>query len=113
VLDKERDAGVGMFGMMGRGGRGGRGGPGGGGAPAGGAAPADNTPQSPVALATAALRTTLADTNASADDIKAKLQALRDAKVKAKEDLVAAQKDLQSVLTQRQEAVMVLNGHLD
>jgi len=116
VLEKQRDAGGGMFGMMGgRGGRGGRGGGQGGpgGDAAGGAAPADNTPQTPTAQAAKALRDTLADTNASADDIKAKLQAFRDAKAKAKEELAAAQKDLQSVLTQRQEAVLVVNGLLD
>ena len=35
------------------------------------------------------------------------------AKTKAKDDLASAQKDLQSVLTQRQEAVLVMDGMLN
>jgi hypothetical protein len=59
------------------------------------------------------LQTTLDDQNASPDAIKTKLQTLRDARSKAKQDLVVAQADLKSVLTQRQEAVLVLMGMLD
>jgi hypothetical protein len=88
------------------GGRGGRGGPGGGNN-------ADNQPTTPVAKASADLRATLANKDAPADDIKAKLAALRDAREKVKADLQASQKELKEILTQRQEAVLVTNGMLE
>lgn len=87
------------------GGRGGRGGNGGGNA--------DNQPQTPVAKASADLRATLANKDAPADEIKAKLAALRDAREKVKADLQASQKELKEILTQRQEAVLVTNGMLE
>jgi hypothetical protein len=93
------------------GGRGGRGGPGGGGN--GGGNNADNQPQTPVAKASADLRATLENKDAPADDIKAKLAALRDAREKVKADLQASQKELKEILTQRQEAVLVTNGMLE
>ncbi|MGA2232647.1 MAG: hypothetical protein ABSH22_17250 [Tepidisphaeraceae bacterium] len=108
VMNAQTAAGVNVFG--GRGGRGGRRGGGGGG---GGAAPAPTGPQSPVALARAELQAAIDDQNSTADLIKGKLDAYRAAVTKAKQDLVSAQKDLQSVLTQRQEAIMVLAGYLD
>jgi hypothetical protein len=89
---------------------GGRGG-GGGGFGGGGGGP--TTQPSAVQTAMTDLQTTLDDQNASPDDIKGKLQILRDARSKARQDLVVAQQDLKSVLTQRQEAVMVLMGYLD
>jgi hypothetical protein len=92
------------------GGGGGGGGNGGGGG--GGAAPANAAPN-PVRDALTALNTTLQNKDASADEIKEKLTALRDARAKAKDDLTKAQQDLQSVLTQRQEAVLVTQGMLD
>jgi hypothetical protein len=114
VMQLQRDAnagrGRGMFG----GGRprgGGPGGPGGGGGGFGGGPP--STQPSPVQDALADLRTTLDDQSASPDTIKAKLEALRQARSKSKQDLAVAQQDLKSVLTQRQEAVMVLFGLLD
>lgn len=69
-------------------------------------------PQSPVQTAREDLRKTLDNKDASADDIKAKLTALRDAESKAHDELVKAQDDLKSVLTQRQEAVLVMDGML-
>ena len=96
--------------MFGRGG-----GPGGGGGPGrfnGGFGGATTQP-SAVATAMTDLQKALDDQSTSADEIKTKLDAVRDAKSKAKQDLVVAQQDLKSVLTQRQEAVMVLNGYLD
>ena len=45
--------------------------------------------------------------------IKAKLDALRQARAKAKEDLAAAQKDLQSVVSVKQEAYLVMIGALE
>jgi hypothetical protein len=100
---QSRVRGMGMFGN-----RGGNNGGNGGGNNRGGQN-ADN----PVAKAMQDLRETLDNKDASADDIAKKLTALRDARDKAKSDLVAAQKDLKEVLTQRQEAVLVMMGQLD
>jgi hypothetical protein len=108
VMDLQQQNQMGGFGGRGGGRRGG----GGGGGGVGGAAPANATPN-PVRDALTALNTTLQNKDASADEIKEKLTALRDARSKAHDDLVAAQKDLQGVLTQRQEAILVTNGMLD
>jgi peptidoglycan hydrolase CwlO-like protein len=59
------------------------------------------------------LRKAVENKDASADEISKKLTALREAKEKAKATLASAQKDLKDVLTQRQEAVLVLYGMLD
>jgi hypothetical protein len=69
----------------------------------------------PTAVDTAAdaLQTTLGNTEATADDIKAKLTAYRAAREKAKQELAKAQQDLRQVLTLRQEAQLVLMGMLD
>lgn len=72
-----------------------------------------NQPQSAVQKAAHELRQTLDNSSASAEDIASKLQALRDAREKAKTELVSAQKDLKDVLTQRQEAVLVMMDILD
>ena len=92
----------GMRGMFGRGGRN-RGGDN------------NNNPQAnnPVAKAQEDLRTTLDDKNASADTIAAKLKALRDARAQAKEELTKAQSDLKEILSQRQEAQLVMMGYLE
>lgn len=89
----------------------GRGGPGGGGRGGFGGGP--TTQPSVVQTALQDLQTTLDDQNAAPDAIKGKLDALRQAKAKARQDLIVAQQDLKSILTQRQEAVMVLDGYLD
>jgi len=103
VMDAQRDTRGGGFG--GFGGRGGGGGGGGGGA--------DAANQSAVAKASADLRTAVENKDAPADDLKAKLAALRDARTKARETLAASQKELNELLTQRQEAVLVVNGMLE
>ena len=59
------------------------------------------------------LETTLENESASADTIKEQLTALRAARVKAQQELAAAQQDLRQILTVRQEAVLVLNGLLN
>lgn len=59
------------------------------------------------------LRTLLDNKESTADQISAKLTALREAREKAKTELVSAQKDLKEVLSQRQEAVLVMMGMLD
>jgi hypothetical protein len=89
------------------GGRGGRGGQGGGAAAGGAAAATDQPAPSAVEQKAADLKTALDNKDSKPEDIKAKLDALRDAKAKTKEELTAAQADLKTVLTQRQEAVLV------
>jgi len=106
VFAARRDANAGGgFGGFG-GGQRGRGGPGGGGG-------GDNQPQSAVGKATQDLRTTLENKSASADEITAKLTALRDARAKAQEELKASQKELKELVTARQEAVLVSMGMLE
>lgn len=70
-------------------------------------------PTSPTAQASRDLRDALDKKDTPADQIVAKLAALREARNKAKAELEAAQKDLQSVLTPRQEAVLVAAGTLE
>ncbi len=114
VMQLQRDAG-GRGGFGGRRGGGGQGGPGGGG-PGGGqgaGGPNNGQPQSDVQQKIADLRTTLDNKDAPASEISAKLEAVRAAKAKAKDDLAKAQKDLKDVLTARQEAVLVMMGLLD
>ncbi len=91
----------GMMGMFGRG----RGGPGGGrGGDRGGSPDRQLTG---VAKVTSELRTLL-DGNPSADQIKAKLTALRQAREKNKQELAKAQQSLKQVLSLKQEAQLVL-----
>ncbi len=78
--------------------RGGQGGPGG----AGGGSPEVQ-----------ALRTALESDSTSADEIKAKLAAVRDSRKKAAGELESARADLKKVLTQRQEATLVSMGILE
>jgi Spy/CpxP family protein refolding chaperone len=85
--------------------------PGGGGG--GGGGNADNQPQTPVAKASAELRTVLENKDTAPEDIAKKLAALREARDKARADLAAVQKELKDVLTQRQEAVLVTMGMLE
>jgi hypothetical protein len=108
VQTLQRDLNGGRFGMFG-GNRPRRGGQDGGNNPQGGA----TTQPSGVQAAMTDLENTLNDQSAGADQIKTKLDTLREARTKAKQDLAQAQQDLKSVLTQRQEAVMVLQGFLD
>ncbi len=90
-----------------------------GGQPAGqpGAAPggdaANAAPVSPVVTATRELNTLLENKDAKPDEIKQKLEAVRAAKTKAREELTKAQAELKELLSQRQEAVLVNNGTLD
>jgi hypothetical protein len=59
------------------------------------------------------LRATLDDTNAKPDEIKAKLDAVRQAKAQAEHDLEVARAELRPLLTLRQEAVLAEDGLLD
>ena len=67
----------------------------------------------PVARATRELGQTLQDETADAGRIREQLEALRAAREKAETELKAAQEDLASVLTQRQEAMLVLAGMIE
>jgi hypothetical protein len=87
--------------------------PNGGGGGGGGGGGFGANDDSPVAKATQDLRDTLDNKDASADVVTQKLTALRDARTKAQADLTAAQKDLKDVLTQRQEASLVMMGMLE
>ncbi len=112
VTTKQRDAMGSRFG-----GFGGRGGPGGPGGDRGGNATGTGTGGDQASRGgsseSQALRTALENESASADDLKAKLTAVRDARKKAAEELAAARADLAKVLTVRQEAVLVSMGILD
>jgi hypothetical protein len=59
------------------------------------------------------LRELLHDDAVGADQIKAKLTALRAAKERAVRELAGARQTLRQLMTLRQEAVLVLNGLLD
>jgi hypothetical protein len=59
------------------------------------------------------LQKVLDSESAKADEIKAKLTALREAREKAKQDLAKAQQDLKQILTVKQEAKLVLAGLLN
>ncbi len=93
---------------MAGGGWGGRGGRGGGGGGNDGAA--DTRPG---AAESAALRTALESDSTSADDLKAKLAAVREVRKKGAAELVVARENLKKVVTVRQEAVLVSMGLLD
>jgi Spy/CpxP family protein refolding chaperone len=75
--------------------------------------PQSNRPQSEVSKAAQELRTVLDDKSASAEEITKKLTALRQAREKAKAELVTAQKELKELLTARQEAILVSDGMLE
>ena len=110
VLTAQRDA----RNTAGFGGRGGTGGTRGnrGGTNNNAQAQADQN-QSAVTRAAAELRTTVEDKGATAEQLAAKVTALREAKEKAKADIATAQKELRELLTARQEAVLVSSGILD
>jgi hypothetical protein len=119
VQTAQRDArgGGGMGGMMGRGNRGARGGaPAAGDAAAPAAAPAapatPATPQSEAAKAGDALRKVLDNKEAKPEEIKAALQAFRDARTAGEAKLAAAQKELKEIVTVKQEAYLVMSGML-
>jgi hypothetical protein len=73
--------------------------------------PAAATPNT-VQQALADLQATLVEPDVTPDAIKAKVDAYHDAVIKAREKLARDRADLQSVLTQEQEARMILLGIL-
>jgi hypothetical protein len=68
---------------------------------------------SPVQRAATELRSGLEDKSLSAEEISKRLATYRQAKEQAKADLVKAQADLKELLSQRQEAQLVMAGMLD
>lgn len=70
-------------------------------------------PRTEVEQRSGELRELLRKEEAAADQIKAKLTALRAAKQKAAQELATAKQDLRQLMSLRQEAVLVLNGLLD
>jgi hypothetical protein len=135
TLQRQSSGGRGM-GMLFRGG-GGRGGPGGGGPGGGGpggggpgggggvaggggfgggggafGGPGGPQDDSPVAQKARDLQQSI-ENNAGADEIKAKLTALREARTKAREQLTQAQGELKELLTAKQEAALVVMGMLE
>ena len=75
--------------------------------------PQNNPNPSAVDKASADLQAAVDDLNSNPDLIKNKLDTLRDAKAKASQDLLVARNELRSLLTVRQEAVLVARGILD
>jgi hypothetical protein len=68
---------------------------------------------SPLAQAMADLHATLDDTNASASTIHDKIEAVRKAKGAALHDLEVARAELRTLLTVRQESILVTNGLME
>lgn len=120
VMTAQRQAstggrGMGMLFGGGRGGRSGRG-PGGDGGNRGDrrgrGGPFGGNEESPVAVKARELQQSI-ENNAGADELKAKLAALREARTKAREQLTAAQNELKELLTAKQEAALVVMGMLE
>jgi hypothetical protein len=97
VFNLQRSTRMGGFGAMGFGGRGGEG----------------QQDQSEVARASRELRSTLDNPNASAQEIEQRLTAYREAREKSEKELTQARTELKELLTQRQEAQLVMLGLLE
>jgi hypothetical protein len=106
VSDARRDLPTGRMGMFGRGGPGGPGGAGGGGGQRGGN-PFGGTPLPEQEALQKAL-----ESNASADEVKSKLAAYREAVKQKEAKLEKTQAELRAVLSAKQEAHAVLAGLL-
>ena len=72
----------------------------------------DQQPQTPVQQKAKDLKDAI-DANAPAADIKAKMQALREARAAARQELTKAQGELRELLTQKQEATLLMMGMLE
>lgn len=104
TLARQARGGMGMMGgRMGRGGPGGR----------GGDTAAENAPTTDMEKKAADLQKVIQNKEAKPDEIASALKAYRAARVTAREELVKAQKDLQELVTPRQEAVLVSMGLLE
>ncbi len=109
VTSKQRDAMSGRFGGFGS--RGGS--PGGDRGGNGGTSGTTTTSDRPGTAESTALRDALEKDSTSAEDIKAKLNAVREFRKKATAELAAARADLQKVVSLRQEAVLFSMGILE
>ena len=100
VMELQRASFVRGFGRRGRGGNGGD--------------PNQSlAPSTPVQAKAQDLQKVLDNKDAKPEEIKAALQALRDVRTQAREDLTKAQSDLRDLLTTRQESVLVMAGLLE
>jgi hypothetical protein len=111
VRDLQQASGGGFGGGFGM--RGNRGNRPGGGADAAPAADPNAPKPSDAQKASQDLRKLLENKDAKPEDLKAALKTLRDARAKAKAELDKARKELQEVLTVRQEAALVSAGVLE
>ena len=115
VQTKMRESMTNRFGFGGgrRGGQGGQGG-GDGATGNGGNNGGDrgNRPERPKSPEVESLQKVLDAEGSTPEDIKVKLQAVRDSRKKSAAELEQAQEDLRKVLTQRQEATLVMMGML-
>jgi len=75
--------------------------------------PMNERPKTEGDKASSELRKLLRNESARAEQIKAKLGALRAAKQKVAQELATARQSLRQLMTLRQEALLVLNGLLD
>jgi len=75
--------------------------------------PGNAQARTPVEQKSRELREILGNKEATAEEIKAKLTALRAAKEQARQELVKARGSLRQIMTLHQEAVLVLNGLLE
>ena len=75
--------------------------------------PADAPPQSDVVKAFQALQKTLENEAATPAEIKGKMKTLREAREKAKQELVKAREAVRELVTVRQEGQLVVLGILD
>ena len=105
TLARQSRGGGGMGQMFGRGGRGGGG--------SGATQQSSDRPQTEVEKKGEALQKVLENKEAKAEEIKAALGGLREARAAAKKELEGAQKELREVLTVRQEAQCVSMGLLE
>ncbi len=113
VLTLSRQGGgFGGMGMMMRGRRGGFG-PGGQPGARGGDTQGPQQELTPVEKSTQELQTVLDNKDAKPEEVKVKLTALRNAREKARQELVKAQKELREIVSVRQEAQLVLMGLLN
>jgi hypothetical protein len=73
----------------------------------------DREPRNDVERASNDLQRALDDKGSAPEDIARKLAAYRDARDRARANFLAAQKDIKDLLTQRQEAILVVSGMME
>jgi len=73
----------------------------------------DREPRNDVERASNDLQRALDDKGSAPEDIARKLAAYREARDRARANFLAAQKEIKDLLTQRQEAILVVSGMLE